>query len=178
MNSTSQICQQRFLVCSCALRNRKQSLSIPLRTDYLMSFPSGEQSHHCYPTLRREDGHQVISGLCSLCSFHSGLIWSLNSLFDYLLLEYILCLAMLSKWENLNIGSLACAIRAIARKIKLRPTECFCLKNSEWEAIFHLEGLRGLDGCRAGDSHGIPIPLAYSANAQNRCSLEKDSGIS
>lgn len=178
MNSTFQIFQQSFIVCSYALRNRKQSLFILLRTDFLMSFPSGEQSHHCYPTLQREDGYQVISGLCSLCSFHSGLIWSLNSLFDYLLLEYTLCLAMLSKWENLNIGSLACAIRAIARKIKLRPTECFYLKNSEWEAIFHLEGLQALEGCRAGDSHCIPIQLAYSANAENRCSLEKDSGLS
>lgn len=43
---------------------------------------------------------------------------------------------------------------------------------------FFLEGPQALEGCRAGNSHHIPIQLAYSANAENRCSVEKDSGLS
>jgi hypothetical protein len=64
-----------------------------------LSFTSEEQKHLFSLQYHKEtmDINQVISGLCNLCSFHSGLIWSLNSLFDYVLLEYTLCFAMLSK---------------------------------------------------------------------------------
>lgn len=104
--------------------------------------------------------------------------WVPEHIFGYFpILDCIIVTVVLSKWQNIHIGSLTCGMKAIMvvvatwNTIKLplctkivKKKQCYISKEiSEINAT-----IKELEKCRGCDSHHIRIQLIYLACAKKR----------